>query len=138
MKKIGRKDGKSFKVIEENRTTYGTAPRRKMMDELCSILTEDELDVLPSFIVYDFYSYIDNKAQATCDDKDEFNEKIGMDVVAAKLDMKDHMRMAKNYDRALRVMNAAMRKLEDMCNKHMKKARAIRRDLEEYYGGDIR
>ncbi len=138
MKKIGRKDGKSFKVIEENRTTYGTSPRRKMMDELCSILTEDELDVLPSFIVYDFYSYIDNKAQATCDDKDEFNEKIGMDVVAAKLDMKDHMRMAKNYDRALRVMNAAMRKLEDMCNKHMKKARAIRRDLEEYYGGDIR
>lgn len=138
MKKIGRKDGKSFKVIEENRTTYGTAPRRKMMDELCSILTEDELDVLPGFIVYDFYSYIDNKAQATCDDKDEFNEKIGMDVVAAKLDMKDHLRMAKNYDRALRIMNAAMRKLEDMCNKHWKKAMAIRKDLEEYYGGDIR
>ena len=134
MKTYNTEDGKSFKIINENRTTYGKAPMRSMMKELRSVLNKKEIDILPSLIFFEAYSPGINTAKATCDENDEFDDRTGMDIVSAKLDMKDHLRMARKYDQTLRVMQSTMRKLEDLCNKHLKKARAIEKDLENHYG----
>ena len=127
------KDLKSFKIIPENKTTYGASFRKSLNDEVTSIMTDEELEVMPLYILeQNIFGY--NTAKATCDDNDEFDEEIGIGVVSAKLDRKNHLWMAKNYERALRDMNSAMRKLEDLCGKHLKKAKAIENDLENYYG----
>lgn len=127
------KDLKSFKIIPENKTTYGASFRKSLNDEVTSIMTDEELEVMPLYILeQDIFGC--NTAKATCDDKDEFNEEVGIGIVSAKLDMKNHLWMAKKYERALRDMNSAMRKLEDLCDKHLKKAKAIRKDLINYYG----
>ena len=131
--KVVNKNKKVFKIIPENKTTYGVSFRKSLYNEVTSVMTDAELDVMPEYILNDsIFGY--NMAQATCREGDEFDEKIGMDVVAAKLDKKNHEWMAHNYDHALRDMQSAMRKLEDLCNKHLKKARAIEKDLENHYG----
>ena len=131
--KVVNKNKKVFKIIPENKTTYGASFRKSLYNEVTSVMTDAELSVMPDYILNDsIFGY--NIAQATCRDGDEFDEKIGMDVVAAKLDKKNHEWMARNYDHALRDMQSAMRKLEDLCNKHLKKARAIEKDLENHYG----
>ena len=131
--KVVNNNKKVFKIIPENKTTYGASFRKSLYNEVTSVMTDAELDVMPEYIINDsIFGY--NMAQATCREGDEFDEKIGMDVVAAKLDKKNHEWMARNYDHALRDMQSAMRKLEDLCNKHLKKARAIEKDLEEHYG----
>lgn len=131
--KVVNKNKKVFKIIPENKTTYGASFRKSLYNEVTSVMTDAELGVMPEYILDDsIFGY--NMARATCRDGDEFDEKIGMDVVAAKLDKKNHEWMARNYDHALRDMQSAMRKLEDLCNKHLKKARAIEKDLEEHYG----
>ena len=131
--KVVNKNKKVFKIIPENKTTYGASFRKSLYNEVTSVMTDAELSVMPDYIINDsIFGY--NIAQATCREGDEFDEKIGMDVVAAKLDKKNHEWMARNYDHALRDMQSAMRKLEDLCNKHLKKARAIEKDLENHYG----
>lgn len=131
--KIVNKNKKAFKIIPENKTTYGVSFRKSLYDEVTSVMTDAELGVMPEYILDDsIFGY--NMARATCREGDEFDEKIGMDVVAAKLDKKNHEWMARNYDHALRDMQSAMRKLEDLCNKHLRKARAIEKDLENHYG----
>ena len=131
--KVVNKNKKAFKIIPENKTTYGVSFRKSLYNEVTSVMTDAELSVMPEYILNDsIFGY--NMARATCREGDEFDEKIGVDVVAAKLDKKNHEWMAKNYERALRDMNSAMRKLEDLCDKHLKKARAIEKDLEEHYG----
>lgn len=131
--KIINKNKKAFKIIPENKTTYGASLRKSLYNEVTSVMTDAELDVMQDYILNDsIFGY--NIAQATCREGDEFDEKIGVDVVAAKLDKKNHEWMARNYDHALRDMQSAMRELEDLCNKHLRKARAIEKDLEEHYG----
>ena len=130
--KFVTKNQKVFKIVPENKTTYGVSLRKSMKNEVSSVMTEDEFDTLPWYIIEDSMTFI--SAKATCSDNDKYDEKTGMDVVAAKLDKKNHEQMAKNYERALRNMNSAMRKLEDLCDKHLKKAKAIRKDLINYYG----
>ena len=137
MRRVTREDGKSFKIIPENKTIYGTMNHRNMLDELTTVLTEEEADFLPSFIIFDTGLLTLSNAKAVCEDADDFNEKVGMDVAAAKLDMKEHLRVAKKYDRMLRIMNRMMRKIEDLCNKHLKKAKAIQKDMDRYYRGKI-
>lgn len=137
MKRVTRDDGKTFKIIPENKTIYGTSHRRSMLDELTTVLTDEEADFLPSFVVFECVMKKLNTAKAVCREDDDFNEKIGMDIAAAKLDMKEHLRFARTYDRMLRIMNGTMRKIEDLCNKHMKKAKVIQKDMDRYYRGKI-
>ena len=131
---------KSFKVIPENNVVVGKSFQLSLLDELGDFCTKTEIDFLPSYIVFDGaeeYGSIRkmNYAKAKCDPRDEWNEKTGIDVCSAKLDLKEHLRKAKKLDKALVIMNSIMRKMEDLCQKHKQKAKAIRKDLEDYYGG---
>ena len=137
MERVKRVDGKYFKIIPENGTVIGKAKKRSLNKETSAIFTDEEWEVLPYYVIFDSKNdedcYIYSKA--ICGKEDTFDKQKGMDIAAAKLDLKDHLRMARKYSRALRYMQSAMRKLEDLINKHLKKAYAIRNDLDKYYGG---
>ena len=127
---------KSFKVIPENNIVVGKGAQTSLFDELSNVCTKTELDFMPVTIVFDGKNT--NYAKTKCDPRDEWNEKTGIDVCSAKLDLKEHLRKARKLERALVLMNSVMRKMEDLCQKHKTKAKAIRKDLEDYYGGIYR
>lgn len=124
---------KMFKVIPEHNIVVGESRQTSLFDELANVCTRAELDCIPGSIVLDGEGV--NHAKTKCDPRDKWDDKTGLDVCSAKLDLKEHLRKAKKLDRLLVVMNAAMRKMEDSCQKHKSKAKAIRKDLEDYYGG---
>lgn len=131
--------GKSFKIIPENKIVVGQGEQKGFMEELSDVCTNKELLYMPvKFVDDDLHVEDYNYAKAKCDPKDTWNEKTGVDIVSAKLDMKEHLRKARRYEKALVTMNSLMRKMEDLLDKHLKKAKAIRKDLEEYYGGIYR
>lgn len=74
------------------------------------------------------------KAVAVCDERDEFDEKTGMDVCAAKLEKKNHEWMARNYEYAMNKLQEATKYAYDLWTKHNDKVMAIDSDLERYYG----
>lgn len=133
---------KSFKIIPEHNIVVGEGVQTSLFDELSNVCTETELDFMPVSIVFDGIASDggenNNYAKTKCDPRDEWNEKTGIDVCSAKLDLKEHLRKARKLERALVLMNSVMRKMEDLCQKHKTKAKAIRKDLEDYYGGIYR
>lgn len=134
---------KEFKIIPENKTVYGKIKKANISKEVKAVLTEDEFKVVSSVIADDILNQIvDNNqyiyAKAVCSPEDEFDKWKGIEITSAKLEKKNHDRIAKLYDRALRHMNSASRELEDLCTKHMRKARAIKKDLDEHYCGGTR
>ena len=43
-------------------------------------------------------------AVAKCDERDEWDEKVGVDIAGEKLDLKNHTRLAKKYDQMHRLL----------------------------------
>lgn len=127
------RNNKYFKIIPENGTVYGIAIKKDFTNEVDSTFTDAEFDCLPIYMLEQVPDL--NRANAVCDIGDKFDPKIGMDIAAAKLDAKDHEQFAKRCERAARSMESAIKKLDDLANKHTKKAQAIRDDLENYYVG---
>ena len=74
------------------------------------------------------------EAAAYCDERDTFDENVGMDVCAAKLDYKQHMKLAKRYDRAHRLLLETAHIVYGLCMKHYEKAQAIQDDMVKTYG----
>lgn len=131
--------GKRIKIFPENRVIIGEEPQTSLLDEFYDICTRKELSYVPVKLVHDDLApdrY--NRAKAKCDPMDEWNESTGIDIVASKLRMKEHLRKARKIEKALVAMNSLMRKMEDILSKHLKQARIIRKDLEDYYGGVYR
>lgn len=131
MKKVTR-DNKTFKIVPENKTVYGTGKKKDLSYEICSTFTKYEHEVLPSDLYIVPTSNIYSKA--VCSEGDHFDEKIGIDISSAKLDLKNHEYAARKYDWVIKTMISAIKKLEDLSERHKKKAKAIRNDLERYYG----
>ena len=73
------------------------------------------------------------KALSRCDEVDTFDEKIGKDIAGAKLDMKRHLKFARQYDRYLGILEKAMGELYKLAKYHRDKARAIQDDLDRTY-----
>lgn len=73
-------------------------------------------------------------ATAYCDKNDEFDEKIGIEVCSAKLDLKNHRKLAKFYDRMHRILIETAVIVGKMCIEHDQKADAIESDLRKTYG----
>lgn len=128
---------KIFKVIPKNRIVVGDGVQTSIEEELYDVCNSKEVSCIPAAFLDGPFFFDDewNHAVAKCDPRDEWNEKTGIDVVSSKLDYKEHMRKARRLEKTLVVMNSLMRKMEDLCQKHQKKAAAIRKDLEDYYGG---
>lgn len=73
-------------------------------------------------------------ANARCDDRDEFSEKVGADIVREKLDRKNHLWLARKFDQMHRLLLECANYCYGRCMFHAEKAANIEKDLREYYG----
>ena len=120
-------------MIPENKIVVGEGLQTSVYDELNDICNQQEIACIPDKLFVDGRGI--NQAKSKCDPRDKWNQKTGVDVVSAKLDYKEHMRKARKLEKTLVTMNSLMRKMENVVQTHYKKAKAIRHDLENYYGG---
>ena len=74
--------------------------------------------------------------KSLCDSHDEFSEKIGIDVCAAKMELKNHVKLAILYSRMHKLLVETAIIVDAWCIKHHEKAKAIEDDLINYYGRD--
>lgn len=135
MKKVN-KDNKEFIVIPEGKRVKGSS--------YIGWFAKDNGDgerfinkaVIASIIyrISDFDGLFDFSATSYCDERDEFNEKTGIEVCSAKMDYKAHMKAAKTYDRVYRVLAECMAIVQKRIEKHLKKAKAIDDDMVRMYG----
>lgn len=132
---------KEFRIIEEGRKVIGTTDKKRVTDEIDNVsprnadlirymlfcMFEDES--LPSFVMNDQL-----KATAYCDPRDEFNEDTGINVCSEKLDWKNHIQLAKKYDRMHRWLLECANVCYRKCVNHYEKACAIEDDMARMYG----
>lgn len=98
--------------------------------ELRNKLTDDEMFTIELFIEellnHDF------EASATCDEHDEFNEKIGRTVAIAKSDMKYHKAMKAEYDKILRFLGGIYTKVLGLRDFHKTKYENCKESIAKY------
>lgn len=128
---------KEFYISPEGKTIIGTMRRKK--GSTYKDFSEID-DVTQSIIRYatDQDGSVNVYSAAVCKDPDEYNEKIGMDICASKLELKNHIWIANKYKAAHKRLQKAANRASELYYKHLNKALAIKTDLEEYYGGEIK
>lgn len=140
MKKVNIKD-KRFKVIPEAKLVSGKKVAKHIIDDLKYGVKYSEADLMataatildiPFIDDFDSVDYI--SANAYCDERDEWDEKRGIEVCASKLDMKNHYRLAKQYSRIYRFLMETVNTVYKLCKLHLDKANAIEEDLVRHYG----
>lgn len=128
---------KFFKIIPEAKLVRGSTHRKYVLDNL------NNLPIIERLVIHDamcssggkrLWPLEDITANAYCDENDSFDENVGVMVCAAKLDLKNHVKMVKDCERAIEVLNKCVRFLETTCQKHRRKAIAIEEDLANTYG----
>lgn len=139
MKKVV-KHNKIFKIIPEAKLVIGEAmgecPANIYKEFSETGITEEERYVIRaawSILGMDIFDH-PLRANAYCDERDEFDEKIGVEVAASKVDLKKHRKMANKYSRLYFLLNKAASTVYKLFLKHCEKANAIETDLENYYG----
>lgn len=135
---------KSFKVIPEARLVQGEMVEKSIEKDLKAGIKEVYKNLIrcasnnyvEDFNIVSLFNVVPNKivANAYCDDNDEFDEKIGIDVCAEKLEMKNHIKLANILDRISRDLMDASLIAQSLCVKHDDKVKAIEEDLAKMYG----
>lgn len=138
--KIVRKRGKEFKVIPKGRRVKSKITGKWLQDDFKAGIKQEYREILETALLLPkvcgklIWEKLDVEATSYCDEKDEFDEKIGIDVCEAKLYKNKHMKLAKIYDRLHRTLIETAIVAGELCMKHTKKAEAIEKDLCEHYG----
>ena len=135
IKKVNIKN-KDFIVVPEGRIVKGEMAERKVRDDIkmgikplyrsLLKLVADELD--------NGYDFDNIKAVAYCDEDDEFDEKAGIDVCGAKLDLKNHRKLERLYGKVCNTLMEVELIAIHMMEVHKHKAEAIEEDLRKTYG----
>ena len=137
MKKIFIKD-KFFKVIPEANLVMGEMPEkwigRDVRRGIKPIYKAIIVALAQRISDYDVLDYPNICANAYCDKNDVFDEKIGIEVCSAKMEWKNHMKLAKLYDRMHRILIETAVIVGTWCAEHTKKAQSIEDDLVRTYG----
>ena len=135
MKRVTRKN-KEFKIIPENRTVMGKEPRKYITGELNEARDKEAILIeCAEHIIYGWNGLHEPiVATAYCDPKDEFDEKVGLNVCEEKLDFKQHIQLAKRYSAIYRLLMETANYVYKKCETHLEKAEAINRDLIKTYG----
>lgn len=142
MKKLIIKD-KLFKIIPEAKLVIGTTNKKYIEDDFNhgvrreeSYIISDAANCLGIHSSFDWFKDDDTTvyANAYCDERDEWDEKRGMEVCSSKLDMKNHLRLAKQYSRIYRLLQETAATVYRLCKMHVNKAQAIEDDLVNHYG----
>lgn len=140
MKKLNIK-GKKFLIIPEARLVSGKKVAKHIIDDMIYGVKYNEANIMataaalldiPFAVDFDTNCYV--SANAYCDERDEWDEKRGIEVCASKLDMKNHRRLAKQYSRIYRLLMETANTVYMLCKLHLDKADAIEKDLVRHYG----
>lgn len=75
----------------------------------------------------------DIKAFARCNDKDEWDEEIGIKLVKARLDRQRHKKTAQNCKRLFNIMTEKISAFDKEAKYHHKKIQAIDSDINNYF-----
>jgi len=127
---------KKFTIIPEANRVVGKMVEKTPLDYKDYSELSEVTSILINYLMPFVLTEDTIKATAVCDPKDSFDEKIGMDVCSAKLEMKNHKKIARSYLRASEQLREAANRAEYLFEKHFDKMWAIRTDLKKYYGGD--
>lgn len=129
---------REFKVISEAKKVIGwKLPKTDIYDDIrhLSVPIRSLIKEVITFDnIYGEYPSDEITATAYCDDMDEFNEKRGVEIANAKLDYKDHKRMAHQYRRIINTLRKTIRAAEELELKHYMKYKAIEDDMVRTYG----
>ena len=130
-----------YKVLPDKGVVVGTRLRRPAAENLFH-LKEDERDIANEILLKNnlgnFLAGYTLKAKAKVSPEDNFDENIGKDIVRAKLDKKQHLYEAREYDKAHALCAKLTHYFYKKCEYHYQKAMAIDADLEKMYGGEIK
>jgi len=140
MKRIKIK-GKEFKVIPEAKLVQGEMLEKSYANDLRIGIKPIYKSILRHAVLHDevFRRHTLNEtniihANAYCDENDTWDEKRGIEVCAAKLELKNHRKLAKLYDRISRDLQEAAIIAQSFCFHHEDKAQAIEDDLCRTFG----
>lgn len=140
MKKLNIKD-KRFKIIPEARLVQGVMPEKGIFHDLKMGIKNKYRMLIREAVSYGnnekFFSGCGTgfiHANAYCDKADTFDDKIGVEVCASKLELKNHRKLARWYNRAARDLQEASLIAQHFCIRHEEKAQAIEDDLCRHYG----
>ena len=143
MKKVNVRN-KEFKVIPEARLVQGKMVEKNIDNDLNAGIKEKykelirfacgnyESNNILDVLLYDKIRTV--VANAYCDEKDEFDEKVGIDVCSEKLELKNHLRLARLYGKIAKDLSDAAMIANGFCTKHEAKAMSIEEDLVRMYG----
>lgn len=128
---------KEFKIIPDKAIT-GEKKRKDLWDDVNGV----SIIKFKTILAAGDYIYPNDrqplKAKAVCDERDKWDEKVGMDIVSAKLDYKDHKQLAKQYDRIFRLLTECAWWVYRRLCWHNDKMKAIATDMEKMYGVKLR
>ena len=134
-----KKKCSEFKIIPEARIVIGEkkydGEKKRKSGSLpfpTWSLIQDALFENQSFDVWSNEIHV--SATAYCDEKDEFDERKGVDICEEKIDMKYHDKLARTYKRAADTLEKAARAAMEISKRHSDTADAIRDDLCKTYG----
>ncbi len=143
MKKVNIKN-KSFKVIPEAKRVEGSMPLKWVKKDMKRGIKPMYKTLIEACVygvnkiseIQYIFGMNSNKISATayCDDNDKFDENVGIQVCSAKLEYKNHMKMAKAYDKTYKVLQEISNIVYDLCKEHVRKANAIEDDMVRTYG----
>ena len=141
MKKVRIKD-KKFKIIPEAKLVQGEMAEKGYERDLRIGIKPIYKSILRHAALYDVTfrrkNYLNMPeeihANAYCDENDTWDEKRGIEVCSAKLELKNHRKLAKMYDRVSRDLQEAALIAQSFCFHHEDKAQAIEDDLCRTYG----
>lgn len=142
-----KRGNKEFKIIPETKMVSGEKYPKIIDSDFVYGVKEAEREMIGAAgdvldIIWDRYTWLDDDkekelfihANAYCDERDEWDEKTGIEVCSSKLDMKNHYRLAKQYSRIYRLLQETAATVYRLCEMHVKKAKAIEDDLCSHYG----
>lgn len=136
MKQYSDRHG-TFKIIPEARKVIGISYKRPFADEYYHLDSVSRMLVeyaLTEVLVY--FPWRDRKIVATaqCSLDDKWDEKTGVDICAEKIELKNHRSIARRLDCVIRILERSIHRIEELRDKHIKKAESIEEDLCKMYG----
>lgn len=142
------KDRRKYYVKPEDRIIVGTEQltQEDMLDNgiFRCMPKEYQREMIDNFIwSTDIWKYMKKlmqtpiKAVARCSDNDVFNEKVGVKLVEQKLVAKKHDRIARLAERLENDLREMSIQMSVEAIKRRDKITAIKKDINEYFGGEI-
>lgn len=130
--------GKKFMIIPEAKIVKGTMMEKTVSKDMkrgYKRLYKNIIQYLAyRFGAIDEFDLEEISAIAYCDELDTFDENVGVEVCSAKLELKNHRKLAKLYSRIHKALIKTAIIVDHLCVEHNEKAAAIEDDLVRTYG----